>query len=492
MTNLFKQLLYCTSCIILPSTCLAKVTPLLEYEADLSSKPDGAISCTDAFGSGWSSTKIDNATCQKQSLTDGSLCYKCSCATTFKLTTCPTKGSCTSCNGKYRLDSCAAGYIVNSDKTACVANCDGYPITGNCPEGGTCTSCANDATKKKLDSCDTAKGWTKSGNTCVAKSCPAGYATTVTTCSSSSTKPSLKTSGYSGGKVCGMCVCSNVDTSCTASSYPLSSQPANAYSVSCDTGCGSEKVTRYKITSCHADYKLSGNTCILKECVDYDATYKTSRPANHTCSVVTPRTGLSCYANCTKKPCDDGYALVNGKCEQIYESCAEAGYIEVSDRWVGDCGKYIDGCSDGGAKMRKVYSGTDYMECYLPECAVPDENLCKTPTKPTPQHTCDYYKYLDESIQEPNYQCWSVTPEEGLVCYNCIHWCSVNDRDPSDTRCWNMNDNPLMSKLPVFAENIRDMSKVLTLANIDGKECYNKYIKALEDVVDDDDFVTYI
>lgn len=240
---------------------------------------------------------------------------------------------------------------------------------------------------------------------------------------------------------------------------------------------------------CDTQTPRSGLTCYsdCAKCEDYG--YLASRPTNHECKTQTPRTGLTCYSDCEERPCEFGSELVNGVCEKVYESCAEAGYIEEGEVWVGDCGKYIDGCAPGGKKMKQVFSGHEFHTCYLPECAVPNDNLCK---KVTPLHNCDYYGYLDASINDNNHTCWSLEPEDGLVCYQCIRWCSVNENDPSDTRCWNMNNDPLMNKLPVFAENIQENAKVLTLANIDENECYNRYIKALEENLDDDDFVTYI
>ncbi len=216
------------------------------------------------------------------------------------VTTKLTNATCESCTvggaTKYKC-TCNSGYSLSGGR--CVAQCTDYPLTV-CPTNGTCSSCPENSGKKRLDSCDTAKGWTKSGNTCVATPCPNGYTAGVTTCTSGSTKPDYSQSGWSGGQPCGMCSCKSINTNCTAANYPVTAIPANATkNTECSTGCGSEKVTRYTFT-CNAGYVQSGNTCV-KDCSDYTLT---SCPDN---------------ANCTQ--CDGKYKM--GDCK--------SGYYKVED-----------------------------------------------------------------------------------------------------------------------------------------------------------------
>jgi len=160
----------------------------------------------------------------------------------------------------YKECNCPDGEEWKDNACVKVENCAGYPLTV-CPSGGTCSPCPSDNAKLKLVSCDESKGWTKSGNTCVAKPCPAGYTAGVTGCSSGSTKPDYSSNGWSGGQQCGVCKCNNTDSNCTAANYPVTSIPAHATQTgSCSTGCGSERVTRYKF-KCNDSYILKNNQC---------------------------------------------------------------------------------------------------------------------------------------------------------------------------------------------------------------------------------------
>lgn len=261
---------------------------------------------------------------------------------------------------------------MNSDKTTCLEDCNGYPITGQCPPGGSCTPCPNNSTKKRLDSCDTAKGWTKSGNTCVAAKCPAGYDATITTCSSSSTKPNLETSGYSGGKVCGRCVCANVNSSCTSVNYPFTSVPQNATAtLSCTTGCGSDKITRYQI-SCNAGYALMDGKCT--GCAD--GGYKDSVPSGNICTKVAYN-GMTCYDNCLpNNSCESGLTADDSD-KLIYNKSGKAVgftmnghyYVPLDNTTTGHSGGQITWCANQGAEVPSYYM-TSYLK-KLDQTALP-------------------------------------------------------------------------------------------------------------------------
>ncbi len=162
----------------------------------------------------------------------------------------------------YTECTCPSGYTFNNG--TCVAQCTDYPLTV-CPEGCNCSSCADtSATKYKIDSAKPSWGIASDGKTCNnCDACPAGYTAGVTTCDSASTTPNYHqhATAQSCGKVCGYCSCDNIVSTCTAANYPLSSIPANANYSSCNTGCGSDKVTRYKITSCKSGYELKNGIC---------------------------------------------------------------------------------------------------------------------------------------------------------------------------------------------------------------------------------------
>ena len=131
----------------------------------------------------------------------------------------------------------------------------------------------------------------------------------MTTCDNASTKPDYAQNGVSGGKVCGMCKCNNINANCTAANYPLTIVPANANYENCNTGCGSEKVTRYKIMSCKDGYELQNGKCVIipaKTCAS--GGYKDTLPSGQVCTKIAYE-GLTCYMDCiVTSICDGNYA----------------------------------------------------------------------------------------------------------------------------------------------------------------------------------------
>jgi len=238
-----KQLGYYTTC-----TCPA--------EYSLSSCPANA-NCKKC------DSKYKFVDCQDGFTANGNTCVK-QCAD-YTLTVCPTGGTCSECpdnNTKLKLDSCDETQGWAKSGNTCAAQCSGYSLT-TCPAGGTCLKCPADNAKLKFNGCDTTKGWklvrTITGGTCEAVLCPIGYSTSVTHCLITGPKPNLSYNGWSGGQRCALCKCSNVDSTCTTANYPVTAIPANATQTgTCTTGCGPEKITRYKF-KCNSGYYNTDN-----------------------------------------------------------------------------------------------------------------------------------------------------------------------------------------------------------------------------------------
>lgn len=135
------------------------------------------------------------------------------CGTSFTLASCPTNGNCEECGGKYRLTDCKSGYQV-------------------------------------------------SGNTCVAASCPTGYATAADGCGTAPANGAWSlgntTNGYSGTLACKSC------TITCDSSYTLSSCPTGA---NCSS-CGGKYY--WDNSTCLSGYRRLKSTgqCAVYDCVD--------------------------------------------------------------------------------------------------------------------------------------------------------------------------------------------------------------------------------
>ena len=213
-------------------------------EYPLNSQPTdegyNCVSCTDRNGTRYNCTcsaikfplnfrpTDENLSCKSCSDKNGTH-YQCSCNSGYSCTNgSQSKGSCTSCTKPINCRSC---HVYNSYTKQCV--CD--TAAGLTEQGGECV-------------CNTALGWLNSGNCgCAKKSCPTGYSTGVTSCDQTSTAPTMKTDGYSGGEPCNKCVCDK--PACDRTYYNLESVPEGATNVvSCTEGCGSNEKTYY-----HAD-----------------------------------------------------------------------------------------------------------------------------------------------------------------------------------------------------------------------------------------------
>jgi len=241
----------------------------------------------------------------------------CVCFPGHTLSVCPEGAFCTQCDGMYKFVNCQEGY-TQSGKGSCVKqeNCDAYPLTV-CPAGGICSKCPDNNAKLKLDSCDASKGWTKSGNNCVAAACPAGYTAGVATCSTGS----YSQNGYSGGQICGKCTLSDEcpagygKTACTSTQKETgrTTTEAGTTCYKCeakDDTCPSG----YQKSACSSTQKQTGSTTTeagstcykceqtKKQCSSHG--YMSYEPSGMLCVPVTYE-GLSCY-NCVSGGCPSG------------------------------------------------------------------------------------------------------------------------------------------------------------------------------------------
>jgi len=280
----------------------------------------------------------------------------CACPSAYSLSSCPANANCTQCDSKYKISSCKEGYILSGNECVLAENCSAYPLTV-CPAGGICSKCPDNNAKLKIDSCDASKGWKLSGNTCAVVDCPAGYTAGVASCLSTSTKPDYSSNGYSGGLPCGLCKCSNVNSNCTAANYPVTTIPLNATQTeSCTTGCGSEKVTRYKF-KCNLGYVLKNNKCECSnttDCSGYTLTSQSDSNANYdSCS-----TGCGSAQKTTYKitGCKTNYKLVGGVCKSDVCTSGEKNVTCSSSQ-----NKVVASTTDAGTACYKCENKND--EC---------------------------------------------------------------------------------------------------------------------------------
>ncbi len=269
----------------------------------------------------------------------------CGCGSDFTLSSCPYGALCDVCEGKYKQTGCKSGYNRQANGTCCL---NGYANIPSCP------------------------------NTAPTRECPTSE--------------------------CCRCLCLNNDASCTASNYPYSTPPTCARSAdSCSTGCGSNLVTRYKVTEWTAGYSTDGK-CTVTPCPEGQSTNKT---------------------------CSTGYKLENtqyysaGKvCKKcVQKSCSEGGYVENCSE---DYKPTSSPISYGG---KKCYIGctlktcTDYNSSY--KTSIPTDYKCTSVTprsgltcyKGCTLKTCTDYNSSYKTTIPSGQTCTPVTPRSGLTCY---------------------------------------------------------------------------
>ncbi len=337
----------------------------------------------------------------------GLTCYKrCVCDTGhFSVTGCdrpkvPGGKSCTKDGTKYYESCvCPADYNLSS-----------------CPEGAICEKCGD---LFKFVSCDKDNGWERASggfgffriNMCVPAQCPKGYKVDNGSCSGDT--PDEDCSGLSGGKDCCKCVCDNgTSKKCPESEYPLTSEPENGSAISCNYGCGSTKVTRYKAVRCDEDYKLQNGVCVAKTCKEVNSKYEPANLANGKCKEVTTKAGVKCYTDCV---CDEDYKLAEGQC--VAKTCKE-----VDSR-------LVEVCPDGFVGIEvKTKSG---RPCFKD---------CKDPNDPAT--VCKGSGYEDSAVSGKI--CKKVTVNN-VTCYECSASpaCGTGILNPTDNIVYNAEGNPI-------------------------------------------------
>ena len=302
--------------------------------------------------------------------------YQCSCNSGYSCTHGnQSKGSCTSCTKPINCRSC---HVYNSYTKQCV--CD--TAAGLTEQGGECV-------------CNTALGWLNSGNCgCAKKSCPTGYSTGVTSCDQTSTTPTMKTDGYSGGEPCNKCACNK--PACDHDYYNLESVPAGATNVvSCTEGCGSNEKTYYhadlpkvcregfstcdKSSWCNGDYlkiEHDSNNPECTSCVydDYDLSVKE-------CRLSVDDSNLDFYYN--RQYCEtEYYDFGNEYSDCLDKVCARATGIEHRKTYISSCEapqcasgyKFNpqDTCRTERDTTKGVYASQEGA-IYCKKCGRPDE-----------------------------------------------------------------------------------------------------------------------
>lgn len=282
--------------------------------------------------------------------TDGVVCNACS-TSTYPLSSCPANGTCSSCfdgSTHYKLDSCASGYHPSGN--SCVVDTYYfYWSTGSCNQCTTINAYDGTSGTAKFGAGDSWDdywwivslkngsrqdfSWSISGNILSNLSKSTGYnmsgysgldeyelSYTINANTSTSARESTITLTQNGsGKKIYLKAYQN-GKSCNWTGY-VDSCPSNCNCTS-KTDCG---VTKYKIDSAKDDYKVDGNSCVLKGCTDYNAIYVTSCTASCsgtmkiTCTTYTPRTGLTCYKS-RVTPCGSGKACDSGACKASFSS----------------------------------------------------------------------------------------------------------------------------------------------------------------------------
>ncbi len=310
---------------------------------------------------------------------DGTFYSECGCGSDFTLSSCPNGALCQECDGKYKQTGCKSGYNRQANGTCCL---NGYSNSTVCP---------NEKPTKI-------------------------YATSE----------------------CYMCVCPNDNASCTASAYPYSTPPTCARSADrCSTGCGSNLVTRYKVTEWTAGYSTDGK-CTVTPCPEGQSTNKTcstgyklentqyysagkvcKKCVQKSCSeggyvdscgedykLTGPVTygGKTCYTGCTPKTCSEvnsSYKDSQASGESCTKVTTKAGKTCYKDCVKCATGGYVTACPAGQSGTKVDYKG---LTCYKD---------CK------PNATCATGGYVDAC---PTGQVGAPVTYQGKTCYKgCVN-----------------------------------------------------------------------
>ena len=252
---------------------------------------------------------------------NGNVCSACTW-NNYTATSCPNNCNCYSntCGGSTKYSApygAKSNYYLGSDYKCYACTWNNYTAT-SCSANCTCPSnTCGGSTKYGAPNGAKSGYYLKSDGTCAActwsgytaTSCPSNCTCSSDTCGGS-TKYSEPTGANAGYylKSDGTCA----ENACT--NYTLDSCPTNG---NC-SNCNKAGTIKYKLDSCKTNYKKSGNTCVLKECSDYDyvdsCTAACSGNSTVTCTQKTPRTGLTCYEK-TTTACGSSKTCCSNSCE---------------------------------------------------------------------------------------------------------------------------------------------------------------------------------
>ena len=244
-------------------------------------------------------------------------CYSCSNG----CKSCTGPDSCTECEKAYNLESgyciaktCEEGMYLNSETGECLS----------CPS--TCTTCATVMTSSETTQCITcAEGYKLDAATatCVPLNCAASEYVKGNECLPCSGSLS-NCVACSGENTCTLCdngftlqngKCVGVD--CPAGTYlNMNKNPASCDS--CASPCSTCSGTASTCTGCVDNYKLSGNSCVLKTCAELGSSLKTSCAESENATYVVSGSDGKCYS-CLKK---EGWCSSNSDCGTGHLKCA--------------------------------------------------------------------------------------------------------------------------------------------------------------------------
>ena len=287
---------------------------------------------------------------------DDGQCYACSNG----CKSCTGPDSCTECEKAYNLESgyciaktCEEGMYLNSETGECLS----------CPS--TCTTCATIMTSSETTQCITcAEGYKLDAATatCVPLNCAASEYVKGNECLPCSGAIS-NCVACSGENTCTLCdngftlqngKCVSVD--CPAGTYlNMNKNPASCDS--CASPCSTCSGTASTCTGCVDNYKLSGNSCVLKTCAELGTSLKTSCAESENATYVVSGFDGKCYS-CSKK---EGWCSSDSDCSKAYNKCVSNSCVEKSCSEINS--SYKTSCAAGENATQIPVSASD-GPCY--------------------------------------------------------------------------------------------------------------------------------
>lgn len=362
MLKLFGQL--CLLFVaVAPLQAWGRPVIVTEYKENfMKDATDDSLKCRN----GWSTSKIENADCRQLNLPGGTICYLCSCSSSYNLDKCPSHGICSECNGKKRLDGCEDFWALNEDRSTCKEVCKGY--TSTCPANASCYTCTvGSTTLYKFKSCKAGYGLV--GDHCELShtheyKCPDGYGETNSWGDEAMTTSKVCSCGTTGSETCYKAP-NCVDGGSSNCSGDISVCVGKVEVSSCLDCSGTQRYT-CRDKTCADDGKkecngtcietseccggcAEGSSCVNGECVEDKCSLAscvdsvTEKPTN---SYYVQESCTDCEGAHTIKTdwqCNAGYEKSGNACKEICIPLAD----DVG--CVGETQKCVDGC--GGTRQ---------------------------------------------------------------------------------------------------------------------------------------------